>query len=404
MKNRLILILFGILVICGIQACNSPKNMPSNPSPQAPTATPTNSTPETTLTVTGTTTITCSFTPTATLTGTMASTNTPTVTPTLTSAVTPVPTHTELVTSTLTNTSTWTATETPTLTPTPTDTSTPTPTATPTFYFDAKWNFAAGPGGLATQGTTVYASMGNPVGVAVFDQLTDFSNPSTTWTSYAGSSLTDNVPEPLHEFTTVTVNPTNGNVYALDDIMKEIYQFTSAGAAAGSYIDNFMVLLDIKTDSNGNSYIVDGGADTVYEYNSSNVEINHWTQAGTTPLGEPTAVALDSSNNLYIADYGNEAIYELSASPGNPLVASWSIPHGGYINQMVVNGTGVIYASDYYLSQLEEYVPGTTTAKNEWNGTQGGGTQFGQLLGVVLLPNGNILTSDGGGFFQEFYP
>ncbi len=272
-------------------------------------------------------------------------------------------------------------------TPTPTATTTPTVTTTPAVTMPSyvnQWSFGSGfPMDMAVNGSTLYLAACS-YDFELFN-LGNLSTPVNTWSGY-GSTVFAWVQG-------VAVNPLNGNVYVLDYGADTVYQFTSAGAAVNASTYPFNNPYDIATDSSGNYYVPDMANAAVYEFNPSNTLLKTWTTAGPNAFVWPSAVAFDSLNNIYIADASAEKLYELQAGT-NTLLNTWSLPNYALFYQMAINGSGLVYAPDFNNQIVEEFIPGTSGPVTTWNGSQGGGTAFTGPVGIVILPNGNILVSD----------
>jgi len=259
------------------------------------------------------------------------------------------------------------------------------------------WAFTGAYSLACNQATSVvYVSQvnGGSTGLAVFNSISSFTTPSSTWSSYPSY--------PFYSVEAAAVNPTNGNVYVMDNSYTQVFEFTSAGSAV-NLSQGFTGPTDVETDSLGNFYVVDSGVNTLYKINSSMAQLNSWTAVGGHSFTTNTsAVALDSSNNIYVAD--TAGIWEMSSAGVS--IASWTLPSSGFITQMAVNPSGAIFAADNGTGYVDEYIPGTSTYKNRWTGsTTGGGTNFTYLWGICLLPGGNLLTSDNSGnLLQEYAP
>jgi sugar lactone lactonase YvrE len=252
------------------------------------------------------------------------------------------------------------------------------------------------PDGLASRGTTLYVANEDEQ-VEGFTQVTNFTTPNSSWTSYGGTAFID--------IFSVAINPSNNDVYVLDNGANKVYQLTSAGGAVNASAYAFSDLEDLATDSSGNYYVADNGLNEVFEFSSAQAEQNHWTEAGINTLTNPTAVALDSSNNIYIADSGNLAIYKLSSSTGNALLYTWTLSASADITQMAIDGSGNIYAADIGNVTVDKFIPGTAAVASKFIGSEGGGAAFLDPIGITILPTGNLLVADDLlGKLQEYVP
>lgn len=119
----------------------------------------------------------------------------------------------------------------------------------------------------------------------------------------------------------VAVNPTNGDVYALNAIASTIEVFDpNSGAELSSFpitpSHNFgpFTLVQIATDSSGDVYVPVVPNNEVQEYSSTGTLLNTFTGSGAGTLSKPVGVAVDSSGDLWVADGGNNRLQELSPS------------------------------------------------------------------------------------------
>jgi len=138
----------------------------------------------------------------------------------------------------------------------------------------------------------------------------------------------------------------SGNIYVADTGNRTIRKITSAGVVStiagttgvGGSADGigraaqFSYPWGIATDSSGNVYVADTGANTIRKISPAGVVTTLAGLAGTAGatdgigpaalLNGPDGIALDSSGNLYIADSGNNEIRKAqaatSASPTPP--------------------------------------------------------------------------------------
>lgn len=129
----------------------------------------------------------------------------------------------------------------------------------------------------------------------------------------------------------VAVNPTDGDVYAVDNIINEtseVYETVVAtydprsgaqlssfpvSGCAGGFSGNF-TLVQIATDSSGDVYLPCAPNSAVQEYSPSGTLLQTFTGSGSEALKEPTGVAVEPSGNVWVADTGNGRVEEFSAN------------------------------------------------------------------------------------------
>jgi hypothetical protein len=168
-------------------------------------------------------------------------------------------------------------------------------------------------------------------------------------------------PSPLgtgFTYSGAAVNPTDGDVYVLESLKSEIDTFDPA---TGSLISSFPVapsdnveiaapltMVGIAADSVGDVYVPVAPKNEVLEYSPQPtcsgeplkcVPLATFT-GGSSPLKEPTAVAVDSSGNLWVADAGNERIEELSPAD----VPIGEIYTAGVVQSVAVDTHGHLFA------------------------------------------------------------
>ncbi len=121
----------------------------------------------------------------------------------------------------------------------------------------------------------------------------------------------------------VAVNPTNGDVYALDAFDSEVdtYDPTTGELLGPSFavpgsnnaIDGLFTVVGIAADSSGNVYVPVVPKNEVLEYSPTGEELKAFTGgSGAGALKGPTGVAVDPAGNVWVADTGNSRIEELN--------------------------------------------------------------------------------------------
>ena len=210
-------------------------------------------------------------------------------------------------------------------------------------------------------------------------------------------------PSPLGEglaYSGVAVNPTNGDVYALESRSSEIDTFDTA---TGSLISSFPVppsdnvnflvpltIVGIAADSAGDVYVPVAPKNEVWEYpptGEPREPIKKFTGgSGAGALKEPTAVAVDSSGNLWVADTGNERIEELSPADvpigeiyTEGVVQSVAVDTHGHVFATVKNSADFCGSIQPPCSHLVEYSSAGAQLADFGAGEFGAGFEFGNV-------------------------
>ncbi len=229
----------------------------------------------------------------------------------------------------------------------------------------------------------------------------------------------------------------SGNVYVADTDNNTIRKVTSkgvvttlagnpgvSGTANGTgTAAEFAGPNGVALDGSGNVYVADTGNNTIRKVTSKGVVTTlagnpgvSGTANGTGTAAEfagPYGVALDGSGNVYVADSGNNTIRKVTSKgvvttlAGDPGVsgtangtgtaAKFSGPNG-----VAVDGSGNVYAADYYNTIRKVTSKGvvTTLAGNPGvsgtaNGT-GTAAEFAGPSGVAVDGSGNVYVADSG--------
>ena len=179
-----------------------------------------------------------------------------------------------------------------------------------------------------------------PVGVAV-DQSSDDVYTAAFFLAdinkFDASGGLISPPSPFGEgnFSSVAVNPVNGDVYVLSASEPTVIDTYDPGT--GALLSSFEVpasknepyfgatFVQIGVDSAGDVYVPVAPANEVLEYDPATCPAAptpcvplHTFTGGSGALKGPTGVAVDSSGNLWVADTGSNRIEELDPA-GNPV-------------------------------------------------------------------------------------
>ena len=133
------------------------------------------------------------------------------------------------------------------------------------------------------------------------------------------------------------VDPSNGDVYVVDNQNSRVQKFDSAGnylsqfGSSGSGNGQFTSPIGVAVDpASGDVYVVDAGNDRIEEFDSSG---NYLAQFGSSGSGNgqfssPMGVAVDpASSDVYVVDGGNNRVEEFDAA-------------GNYLAQFGSSGSG----------------------------------------------------------------
>lgn len=152
-------------------------------------------------------------------------------------------------------------------------------------------------------------------------------------------------PSPFAEAfdTGAAVNPTNGDLYAENDLSHEIDTYDpNTGALLSAFVvpsnfSSFGQLLEniaqIATDSAGNVYVPNALESNVSEYDPATctappepcVPSKTFKGSGAHELSRPTGVAVDPSGDVWVADDGNSRVEEFD-------------PNGGFLSEFKSEG------------------------------------------------------------------
>lgn len=117
------------------------------------------------------------------------------------------------------------------------------------------------------------------------------------------------------------VNPTNGDVYAVDAISQAIDTYDpssgellSSFEVSGCALPEQLEAFEIATDSAGNVYLPCPPESGVRVYSPGGTLLRTLTGSGEGALSKPRGVAVDASANVWVADEGDNRIEELDAT------------------------------------------------------------------------------------------
>ena len=172
----------------------------------------------------------------------------------------------------------------------------------------------------------------------------------------AGKPLSPPSPFGEDRYTGVAVNPANGDVYVLDNVLEASEEGFEAvigtyDPSSGALLSSFSVpksgnaffgsltAVQIATDSSGNLYVPVAPENEVREYSPSGTLLQTFTGSGAGALSEPTGVAVDSSGDVWVADAKDNRIEELGPA-GAPI---GEIKSEG-VQSVALDGHGDVFA------------------------------------------------------------
>jgi DNA-binding beta-propeller fold protein YncE len=165
----------------------------------------------------------------------------------------------------------------------------------------------------------------------------------------------------------------------------------------------------IATDSSGNLYVVETGANRVRKFAPSPTfhqsfvlpaVLAQWGSQGSGDgqFNTPWGIAVDASGNVYVADHSNHRVQKFSSS--GVFVAKW----GGFgtadgqfngPTNVAVDSAGRVYVSDSGNNRVQVFSgSGSFVAKFGTSGSSDG--QFSSPRGIVIDSAGNIYVADNG--------
>lgn len=148
----------------------------------------------------------------------------------------------------------------------------------------------------------------------------------------------------------------------------------------------------VAIDGQGNVFVVDTLANTVYKLSPSLQVIAYWGDYGTAPgqLIAPEGIAADAQGNIYVADTGNGRVQKFS--PDGSVLAVWD--DAGTFRSPVgitVDGAGAVYVVDAATGQIVKLSPAGRQLA-----TFDGNTLTGYVVDVAVDSAGNVYGADQG--------
>ncbi len=223
----------------------------------------------------------------------------------------------------------------------------------------------------------------------------------------------------------VRMASSSGMLYSVAGIGSSAYSGDGTAASAAGLV----LPVAVAADAAGNLYIADYSGNRIRKVTASTGVISTFagtgtgtyttdgTPASTTPINQPTGVAVDATGNVYIADNGNNRIRKvntagvistfagtgLTGSSGDGLAATTATFRGPY--GVAVDAAGTLYISDsgnakvrYVISSGTIYtLAGIGTSGFSGDGLAAGSAKLSNTLrGVAVDATGNIFFADAG--------
>ena len=180
--------------------------------------------------------------------------------------------------------------------------------------------------------------------------------------------------------------------------------------AQTTFTGTFTTPQGVAIDAQGNTYVADGGANTVIEFPAGATTGGTPVSTGTLTLSGPGGVAVDGIGNVYIADTGNNRIVEVPVLKGVRASASssaLSISAGSVALKspggVAVDGIGNVYIADTGNNRIVQVpnVSGTLST----SAAAAYGTGLSAPLALTVDLNGNVFIADtGNGVVERLAP
>ncbi|HWW68104.1 MAG TPA: hypothetical protein VNY83_08995, partial [Solirubrobacterales bacterium] len=192
----------------------------------------------------------------------------------------------------------------------------------------------------------------------------------------------------------LSVNPTNGDVWAADTVNERVVEYSPGGSYLSEIHEEGGVAFGLAVDASGNVYIVNGNGH-VEKHNSSGA---FQYSLDTEPEGEtvPRAIAIDASGDVFVGDNGGSEYRVLEYGPGGDARAvfgtgSIGISTGAAIDTSAGNpASGTLYLADNPNNRVDVFVPKTLPTVT--TGAASNQTLTGATLNGTVNPEGIQVT------------
>jgi sugar lactone lactonase YvrE len=218
---------------------------------------------------------------------------------------------------------------------------------------------------------------------------------------------------------TASVAYTASGIYVTDDVNNVIQHYdvdgdligTISAASQGGVNAALADPSGLQVAATGDLWVADSANDQVLELSPSGAVLAT-VGAGSGPdsLNDPNAVALGPDSTLYVADSGNDriAVYDANTGAGNARVSVYDLSGnyqltiggrgvgaGGFDSPygVVVDAQGRVWVADNGGMNVQVFSDSGTFIAGSGAGFDG--TDFEDLTGVYVEPDGDVVASDG---------
>ena len=171
-------------------------------------------------------------------------------------------------------------------------------------YSSGSWDSGLATGTTAPQGVAVDSSNGEILFVDTITQRI-YRRSGNTWTYISG-------PSGISAFSSIAVDPTNGNVLVAEsEFDGKIYRYSSGSWDSGMSPPTGVLILGLSVAANGDIIALDFTTKNVYRYSSGS-----WDSGLATPsvATNPRGVTINPSNDdIYISDSATDMFYRYSS-------------------------------------------------------------------------------------------
>jgi len=204
----------------------------------------------------------------------------------------------------------------------------------------------------------------------------------------------------------VAVNPSTGDIWVSDSTNNKLYILGSTGTLLTTItMGSLNKPAGIAFDTSGNGYVVNSGAYSINEYNSSGTFVQTSTYPST--QGYSTSIAVDYSANVYTgAGTGNSGVAALPVGSTTSQYYSGQYPGGAYTIALDATNNTPLVPSQYWTQKNNIWTVAAGSGLGEryyfytTGYTYGGivnGTYIGWLGGMTPSTSPSSLAFDGAG-------
>jgi len=174
---------------------------------------------------------------------------------------------------------------------------------------------------------------------------------------------------------------------------------------------NLTLPMGVCTDSNGNYYVADSGANRIVKFNTLGVFVDSWGTLGQDDgeFVQPCYIVADSNDNLYVADRGNSRIQKFDTAgnfitkwgtnggvPDPDPLENWGIGDGDLFLPigLAVDSSDNIWVADSSNNRIQKFTSSGVFVEKIgiFSGTTG---NFFSPQGIAVSSNGTLYVADG---------